>query len=38
MQSNAATSVLDFQPGLTPESPPRVTLDRLNQVGWTGST
>jgi hypothetical protein len=33
VQSNAATSVLDFQPGPTESSAPRVTLDRLNQVG-----
>lgn len=31
LQSNAATTVLDFQPSADSQ-PPRVTLDRLNQV------
>ncbi|KAF6263231.1 phosphoglycerate mutase-like protein [Scenedesmus sp. NREL 46B-D3] len=31
LQSNAATTVLDFQPGPTDSSTPRVTVDRLNQ-------
>lgn len=32
LQSNAATSVLDFTPPQQPGQPPKVTLDRLNQV------
>lgn len=31
LQNNAATTVLDFQPN--GDGPPRVNLDRLNQVG-----
>ena len=37
LQNNAATTVLDFQPN--GDGPPRVNLDRLNQVSapWTCS-
>ncbi|GBF99445.1 2-carboxy-D-arabinitol-1-phosphatase-like [Raphidocelis subcapitata] len=31
LQSNGATSVLDFEPPPCPGAPPRVTVDRLNQ-------
>lgn len=31
LQNNAATTVLDFQP--SKDGPPRVNVDRLNQVG-----
>ena len=38
LQSNGATSVLDFEPPQGPGAPVRVTVDRLNQVGRRGDT
>jgi hypothetical protein len=32
LQSNCGVSVLDFTPNKDPEGPPKVSLERLNQV------